>query len=97
MHRRAGSGCPISELAAGIRGFERKIDVFEDMARRNGDHAIGFDEIVAAFSVLLATERVDKTERRAQDARADGEARAVGEPITGRLVWIFRRECFFDF
>ena len=64
------------------------------MARSDGDHAVGFDEVVAAFPVLLATERVDKTERRAEDAGADGEARAIGLPVAG---WIFSWECFFDF
>jgi len=67
------------------------------VARRDGDHAVGFDEIVAALSVLLATKRVDKTERRAQDASADDEARAIRLPFAGRLGWIFGRECFFDF
>jgi len=65
MCRRAGIGSPISELAAGTRGFERNVDVFEDVTRRDGDHAVGFDEVIAALSVLLATKRVDKTERRA--------------------------------
>jgi len=65
MRRRAGIGCPISERGTGICGFERNINIFENVARRDGDHAVGFDEVVAALSVLLATERVDKTERRA--------------------------------
>ncbi len=105
LRRKAGGGicvCPVSELAGRtVAGFEGNVDILEDVARRDGGHAVGFDEVVAAFPVLLATERVDKTERRAEDAGADGEARAIGLPVagwlTGWLSWIFSKDFLVGF
>ena len=53
------------------------------MARGDGDHAVGLDEVVAAFAVLFAAQGIDETERRAEDAGADGETGAVGLPVAG--------------
>ena len=93
--------CPVSELAVRVARFERDVDILEDVARGDGGHAVGFDQVVAAFSVLLTTERIDKTERSAEDARADGEARAIRLPVAVRLGWrrsgIFSRDFLFGF
>ena len=100
LRRRAGSGigvCPVSDLAVRVARFERNVDILEDVARSDGNHAVGFDEVVAAFTVLLATERVDEAERRTEDARADGEARAISLPVTGRLSWIFSGDFLIGF
>ena len=61
------------------------------MAWGDGDHAVGFDEVVAAFAVLFATESVDEAEGGAESAGADGESGAIGLPGVG-----FRgvRDCF---
>ena len=53
------------------------------MAGGDGDHAVGFDEVVAAFAVLLATESIDEAEGSAEKASADGESGAVGLPGVG--------------
>src|SRR5258705_6190155 len=64
-----------------LRGVEGDVDVLENVARGDGHDAVGFDEVVAALAVLLAAEGVDKTERSAENASADGEAGAVGLPL----------------
>jgi len=66
-----------------LRGVEGDVDVLENVARGNGHHAVGFDEVVAAFACLLAAEGVDETERRGENASAHGEASAVGLPVVG--------------
>ena len=64
-------------------GVEGDVDVLENVTCGDGDHAVGLDEVVAAFAVLLAAEGVDEAERGAEDASADGEAGAVGLPVAG--------------
>lgn len=73
-------------LHASLDGIQRDIDVLENVAWGDGDHAVGFDEVVAALAALLTTEGVDKTERGAEDAGADGEAGAVGLPEVGLMI-----------
>lgn len=73
-------------LHASLDGIQRDIDVLENVAWGDGDHAVGFDEVVAALAALLTTEGVDKTERGAEDAGADGEAGAVGLPEVGLVA-----------
>ena len=66
--------------------LEGDVDVLEDVTGGDGDHAVGFDEVVAAFAGLLAAEAVDKAEGRAEDAGADGEAGAVSLPGVGVVL-----------
>src|SRR5258707_9710962 len=57
-------------LQVSLGGVEGNVDVLENVARGDDDHAVGFDEIVAALAVLFAAKGVDKTERRGEDAGA---------------------------
>ena len=78
----AEGGC----LHVGLRCLHGDVDVFENAARSDGHDAVGFNEVVAGISALLATESVDETEGRAESASADGESGAVGLPIVVLLV-----------
>jgi len=68
-------------LAIGCGGIQGDVDVLENVAWGDGDHAVGLDEVVAGFAVLLTAQSVDETERRAERASADSEAGAVGLPV----------------
>jgi hypothetical protein len=78
----AEGGC----LHLSLNGFHGDVDVFENAARRDGDNAVGFDEVVPGVSALLATESVNETEGRAESASADGEAGAIGLPVVVLFV-----------
>ena len=82
LFRAAEDGC----LHVGLRCLHGDVDVFENAARGNGDDAVGFNEVVAGVSALLATESINETEGRAEGASADGEAGAVGLPVVVGLV-----------
>src|SRR5882762_5865644 len=73
-------------LHVGLRCLHGDVDVFENASWRDGDDAVGFDEVVASVSALLATESINETEGRAESASADGEAGAVGLPVVGLVV-----------
>jgi hypothetical protein len=58
------------------------IDVLEDAARCDAEHAVrGFDEVVAFASAVLAAEVIDEAERGAELFGFDQEACAVCRPL----------------
>ena len=61
--RLADRGVPDCGFAAGLVGGHQDIDVFEDAARSDAEHAVeGFDEVVAFASGMLAAEMIDEAE-----------------------------------
>lgn len=62
------------------------VDVFENLPRSDTKHAIGFDEVVALASGVLAAERIDEGEVGAELFGLDQEASAIGFPFD-RFHW----------
>jgi hypothetical protein len=65
-----------------VRTGHGDVDVLEDAARCNAEHAVGgFDEVIAFASAVLAAEVIDEAERGTELFGFDQEACAVCLPL----------------
>ncbi len=65
-----------------VRQRHANVDVLEDAARRDAEHAVGgFDEVIAFAAAVLAAEVIDEAETGAELFGFDEEACAVCGPL----------------